>query len=87
MEEKQLLEELEKVATRFAITVRYEDGDFIGGLCRLKNENIIIINKKLTTEKRISLLAKELSTLDLDTIYILPKIRDYIFTIASESAD
>ena len=87
MEEKQLLEELEKVATRLAITIRYEDGDFTGGLCRLKNENIIIINKKQPPEKRISLLARELSVLDLDTIHILPKIREYIFTITSECLD
>ncbi len=87
MKDEQLLEELEKVATRFDITVRYEDGDFKGGLCRLKNESIIIINKKFLVEQKIAFLARELSTLELDKVYILPKIREHIFEYTSEKID
>ncbi len=87
MKDEQLLEELEKVATRFDITVRYEDGDFKGGLCRLKDESIIIINKKFLVEQKLTFLARELSTLELDKVYILPKIREYIFEYASEKID
>ena len=87
MKDEQLLEELEKVATRFDISVRYEDGDFKGGLCRLKDENIIIINKKFLIEQKLTFLARELCTLELDKVYILPKIREYIFEYASEKTD
>ncbi|KPK91981.1 hypothetical protein AMJ80_06965 [bacterium SM23_31] len=86
MDAQQLLQELENLAARLDIAVRYDDGDFKGGMCRIKSDRIIIINKKLTNEGKIAVLARELGTLDLSTIYILPKLRERIYkeAIASE---
>ena len=78
MENQKLLEELENVAARLDIAVRYEDGDFTGGLCRLKSDNVIILNSKHALEKKIAMFARELSTLDLGAIYILPQLRQRI---------
>jgi len=80
MENQKLLQELENIAAKLDITVRYEKGDFAGGLCRVKEENVLIINKKHSTEKKVTLLARELSSVDLSEIYILPKLRERIST-------
>lgn len=78
MENQILLQELENIATKLDITVRYENGDFAGGLCRVKEENVFIINKKNSLQKKITILARELSGVDLSAIYILPKLRERI---------
>jgi hypothetical protein len=79
MDNQQILQELEQLAARLNITVRYEEGDFNGGLCRIKSDQVIIINKKFPVEKRIAVLSRELSTLNLNIIYILPQLRELIF--------
>ena len=79
MNNQQILQELEQLAARLNITVRYEEGDFNGGLCRIKSDQVIIINKKFPVEKRIAVLSRELSTLNLNVIYILPQLRELIF--------
>jgi len=78
MDNQILLQELENIATKLDISVRYENGDFAGGLCRVKEENVLIINKKNSLQKKITTLARELSAVDLSTIYILPKLRERI---------
>ena len=78
MENQILLQELENIATKLDITVRYENGDFAGGLCRVKEENVLIINKNNSLQKKITILARELSGVDLSAIYILPKLRERI---------
>lgn len=83
MENQKLLQELENIATRLDITVRYEEGDFSGGLCRVQSKNILIINKKHSIQKKISTLARELGSVDLSTIYILPQLRERISSEAS----
>ncbi|GAG18134.1 unnamed protein product, partial [marine sediment metagenome] len=83
MEISVLLQELENLATRLDIAVRYEDGDFNGGLCRIKDEQVIFVNKKLSPEKKVTLLAQELAKLDLNNMYILPNLRDRIYKEAS----
>ena len=78
MENQKLLQELENIAAKLDISVRYENGDFAGGLCRVKEENVLIINKKNSPQKKITILARELSSVDLSTIYILPQLRERI---------
>jgi len=85
MDDQQLLQELENLAARLGIAVRYDEGDFKGGLCRIKSDRIIIIQKRLTVEGKVSALARELGTLDLSSIYILPKLRERIYNEAIDS--
>ena len=82
MDDQKLLQELENLSARLGIAVRYDEGDFKSGMCRIKSERIIIIQKKLTVERKVSALARELSTLDLNSLYILPKLRERIYNEA-----
>lgn len=78
MTNESILEELENISTKLGLVVRYEKGDFAGGLCRVIDEKYIIVNKKLSAEKKINLIARELSKLDIENVFILPAVKEII---------
>lgn len=76
---KILLERLEEVAQKLGVTVTYESGvEGSGGLCRLKDETYIIINKNLQLSDKIDLVAECLMSFNLDEFYIIPEVRDFL---------
>jgi len=78
MTEESVLQELENISAKLGVVVRYELGDFTGGLCRIDNAKFIIVNKKLPISKKISVIAKEISSLDIEDIFILPAVKEII---------
>ena len=78
MTHEQILKELEDLAEKSSITLRYEKGDFDGGFCILKDERIIVINKRLVTPKRASVLAQGLAEVGIEEVYLKPAVREYI---------
>ena len=78
MTQEEILKELEELATRSTISVRYERGDFEGGFCVLKAERLIVINKKLPTPKRASVLAQGLAEVGIEEVYLKPAVREFI---------
>ena len=78
MDQNDLVAELESLATQLGVKVRYEKGDFEGGYCILKSERTVVINKKLPPSKRLSILARGLSEIGLDNVFVKPAIRDFI---------
>lgn len=78
MEQHELLTELESIASRLGIKVRYEKGDFEGGYCVLKSERIVVINKKLSPRMRLSVLARGINEIGLNNIYVNPAVREFI---------
>ncbi len=73
-----ILQELENICGKLGLNLRYEVGDFIGGLCRIDEEKLIIINKKLPINRKIKLIAQEISTLNFEDIFILPAVKEII---------
>jgi hypothetical protein len=78
MTQDQILAELEELAVNCGIAVRYEKGDFDGGFCVLKAERLIVVNKRLATGKRASVLAQGLAEVGIDEVYLKPAVREYI---------
>jgi hypothetical protein len=83
VEDENLLGHLEDLANSLNIEVRYEqlkkEGAFFpGGLCKVKGEDIIIINSNAAIEDKIVTLSKALSTFDLSQIYIRPALREFL---------
>ncbi len=78
MTNEQILSELEHLADKCRILVRYEKGDFDGGYCVLKKERLIVINKRLMPARRASVLAKGLAEVGIDEVYLKPAVRQYI---------
>jgi len=78
MKRENILQAFENLVTNLSIDMRYEKGDFAGGLCRMPSKNILIVNAKLPVEQKIKLIASELKRLELNHIYIRPALREII---------
>jgi hypothetical protein len=91
MDEKRLLQELEEIAEKLSIAIRYDDlmgMDFRvkGGLCNLRGQNVIIMDRRMPPRERIDLLARVLSQFDLSPIFMKPYVR-LIIEDGSETQD
>lgn len=73
-----LLEQLKDLANQKGIKVRFEKGDFNGGYCILKDQQIIVINKITSTYRKILILIEALREIGVEDIYINPKLREII---------
>ncbi|MDQ7064060.1 MAG: hypothetical protein Q9P90_07420 [candidate division KSB1 bacterium] len=78
MKEAEILSHLETIVTQMGIELRYEKGDFKGGICRVGDKRLFLLNQNLMPSQKINLLTQELSTLDLSGVYVLPAIREMI---------
>lgn len=79
MQDNEILQSFESLLDNLAIELRYEKGDFAGGLCRYKDKQQLIVNKDLGLQQKINILARELgANLDLDQVYMVPALREVI---------
>ncbi|GAB1442110.1 hypothetical protein MASR2M39_09450 [Ignavibacteriales bacterium] len=77
-----LINELKDLAYQLGATVRFEKGDFRGGYCILKESKVVVINKNANDQRRANILASALKDLGIDTIYVPPKVREFIDSMA-----
>ena len=73
-----LVNELEELARQLQLNIRYEKGDFEGGYCVLREQKILVINKRLTDAKKAITLAQALGEYGIETTYVKPNIRSFI---------
>jgi len=78
-----LLQEMESLAARLEIDVRYEslaDDELTihSGGCKVLDRKLIIIDKNQPIAERALLLARELSRYELEDFYLLPRVREFI---------
>ena len=83
MDEKTLLSELETLARRLGMTIRYEtlkiDGGLRpGGYCRVRGQETILISRKASLQDKIAVLVEALRRHDLQDLYLLPSLRKAI---------
>jgi hypothetical protein len=75
----EILAELEKLAERLGVSVRFEafDAKAIakGGLCRVHGSPFIVVDRGLPVLDKIGILSDALSTFDLEAIYLPPVLR------------
>ena len=74
MSDAELLKELENVLRAQGIELRFENGEFNGGLCRVGGRPVFLLNRKLPPARRLQILCHYLSRLDLSTVYLLPEM-------------
>jgi len=48
-----LLQELEGLGEKMGLIIRYENGDFSDSSCRLKEDKLLFVHKKIPTEKKV----------------------------------
>jgi hypothetical protein len=83
-----LLQQLEDLAARLEIRIRYEnladDELFIqSGGCKILGRHLIIIDPRCAIGARARILGRELSKYNLEDVYILPRVREFISLQAS----
>ena len=83
MDDNATLSQLEELAQRVGITVRYEPlkiEGFIhtGGFCRVYGKDFVIINKKATGQEKMHILIDTLRRHNLSEIYVLPSLREIL---------
>lgn len=78
MKHEDLILELEQLAGQLSVVIRYEKGDFDGGYCILKAERILVVNKRLSPNRKASVLALGMSAIGLENVYLKPALREFI---------
>jgi hypothetical protein len=83
MKAEQLTEILETAARQIGVAVRYENLASSGptggvGLCKIKGEWCVIIDKKTAPSERASILSDALAAMDTDNVFLPPKVREMI---------
>jgi hypothetical protein len=80
MKAEQITEALEQAAAQLAVRVRYEtmtgDSAGAGGLCKIRGEWTVIMDRKSPASDRAALLLEALAGFDFDSIYLAPEIRE-----------
>lgn len=83
MDDNTTLSQLEELAVRLGMNIRYEplkiDGSVhMGGYCRIKGEDFLIINKKATPLEKVHILIDALKRRNLSEIYVMPSLREIL---------
>lgn len=78
MTQKEILSELEEIASRAGLRVKYDKLETKGGECLVEGKPHVIMNEVLPEEEKISILVSALKKVDLEGIFLKPKIREVI---------
>ena len=80
-----LLAQLERLGYTLGIDVRYEtlgeNGDLVqtqSGLCRLKEDKILLVDSQLSTIEKCSVLVQAFKRFDLCDVFVPPAVRQLI---------
>jgi len=81
MKPKAMLEELESAAETISVKVSYEPLAATvghGGLCRVKGEYRVIIDKRASVQERVTTLARSLARLDLSGVTLSKSVQEMV---------
>jgi len=80
MKAEQITEALEQAAAHLGVKVRYEtmtgDSAGAGGLCKIRGEWTVIMDRKSPPNDRAALLIEALAGFDFESVFLPPKVRD-----------
>lgn len=83
MTQEELLKQLEELAGRVNVSIRYEsrrneDPATFGGLCRIKEQPVLFLHAKATVKRKIALITEALKRYDVDGVYLRPALREHL---------
>ena len=82
MKPEQITETLEQAAAHLGIRVRYETmtGDTAGGggLCKVRGQWCVIVDRKTPPADRAALLIEALAGFDTDGVFLPPQLREAV---------
>lgn len=80
-----MLQELESLAEQLSVKVSYESlaaSIGLGGLCRVKGQYRVIIDKRATVQERVATLAQSLNRFDTSSMSLPPRVRQTLLSHA-----
>jgi hypothetical protein len=87
MNSQEMLEQLEALAQKMSIKVRYEKCKSRGGLCRLEQEQVLIVRKGLSVPEKVDVLSYGLCKFPLEDYYLMPEVRKLLEEASSSLKD
>jgi hypothetical protein len=78
MKHEDIVVELQDVARQLGVTVRFERGDFEGGYCILKEQKLLLVNRRLLPTRKAAVLASAMREIGLENVFLKPALRAYI---------
>ena len=78
MTQQQIYDELKRLAGDLGLSVRLELGNFEGGLCVLKAQRVILVNRRHDLGRRIHVVACALHDVGLGDVFVKPALRELI---------
>lgn len=78
MEPDELLAELQRVAERLQVRIRYEHTGGRVGRCLLQGEMIVLVDRQLPLRDRIEGLAQALADLDYEAVFMHEYVRNLL---------
>jgi hypothetical protein len=78
MKKEKLYYEFEELGQRLGVKIIKGKGNFTGGICTVKDETVIVVNKMKPIEHRLKILATSFLEYNLDDIYMIPALRAFI---------
>lgn len=82
---EELLDELKALASEMGLKVRTETGNFEGGYCLLREQRMLVINRRTSVPRKNRTLALGLYEYGLDSVYVPPALREAIEDEVSKS--
>ncbi|HEX4474812.1 MAG TPA: hypothetical protein VH142_07030 [Polyangiaceae bacterium] len=83
MEHERLMAELLGAAQKLGLRVRVEPfltvGESAGGICKVLGKTVVLIDASSPILDRTAALARILATFDLESVYLAPEAREYIY--------
>jgi hypothetical protein len=91
MKPDQLYQELKDLAERLQVTVSEQNLKTSGikvqsGLCTVKGQNLFIIDKHKSVQKKIRILAAQLASIPHEDLYIIPTVRELLEKYAEKQS-
>ena len=78
MKPNQLMDHFETLAEKLGLRIIQGKGDFNGGGCIIRQDKVIVLNKMKPVEQRLRVLAHEFAIMDLEGIFVVPVLREFI---------
>lgn len=78
-----ILDQLEELAEKLGIAIRQENvnvegSSSAGGLCRVKDKYVLIIDSQASPREKMRVITEALRRFDLGDVYIRPGIRELL---------
>lgn len=91
MNASQMYQHLTELAEKLQISVLEQNLSQNGvpvksGLCKVEDEQIYVMDKKLSLKRKVDLLADCLADFDLENIYLVPALRELMLERKSRQA-